>query len=116
MIYDISIIANCDKCGKETDLEKCDGSVFCNGCCDELEMFDKDYVCAALNEVSSLEYHWDKDNLSDITFCEEPEKRELFFRGVKVGYLDALFWIADWFEVVKYYEEVIHPKFMDKTE
>ena len=116
MIYDISIITNCEKCEKKIDLEQCEGSIFCTGCCNELEMFDKDYVRAALNEVSSLDYHWDKNNLSDITFFEEPDKRELFFQGVKKGYLDALFWIADWFEVIKYHEEIIQPKFRKQAE
>jgi hypothetical protein len=116
MIYDISIITNCDKCKQKIDLEQCEGSIYCTGCDNELEMFDKDYVCAALDEVASLDYHWDKNNLSDITFADEPEKRELFFHGVKQGYLDALFWIADWFDVVKHHEEKILPIFRKKPD
>lgn len=56
------------------------------------------------------DFDWDINNAEmDITYIDEPEKREIFFGGRKQGYLSALFWLSDFFgdEMVNFFENKI---------
>lgn len=74
----------------------------------ELEEIQEALINAAFHT-----YHWEPDSTTDLTYEDEPEKREAFFQGVKYGYSSALFWIADFFgtEMVTFFENKIGHNF-----
>jgi len=61
---------------------------------------------------------WDINCPHDISYQNEPEKREILFNGVKQGYSAALFWMTDYFGLVEFFEEKIGHNFenLDKGE
>lgn len=64
--------------------------------------------------LNAINYdRWDFKNEHDISFIKEPEKRNIFFNGIKMGYLECLFAIADDFGLIDFFEKNIEPKFRD---
>jgi hypothetical protein len=75
--------------------------------------FTKEELEKSINWVSDKCYHWTDKDIYD-GFQTEKEK-EIFMRGVKKGFGDALFWIADYFDCIGYFEDNIEDKFRKKS-
>ncbi len=54
---------------------------------------------------------WDIECPHDISYSEDLEKRKILFSGVKGGYSSAIFWMADYFGLVKFFEDEIGHSF-----
>jgi len=52
---------------------------------------------------------WNINTESDMTYENEPEKREAYFIGVNSGYYSALFWIADYMGLITHFENEVSP-------
>jgi len=99
MTVNVNFTFDCDSCNKIYDNEIFT-NVMCDGC---LEKHSTVEIREALKKVIKNHYLWnDRDVYSG---CSEEEKT-IYMKGVKKGYLDALFWMADYFDEIEYWEKL----------
>ncbi len=109
MIKDLTVVVSCEECRKEIDLED-EGNTYCDKC-NENSTDILDIKQALI--YSAKQEEWIPSDETDITYIDEPEKRKIFFKGMKRGYASALFWLSDYFgdEMVKFFEDKIGHRF-----
>lgn len=65
---------------------------------------------ALLYVVNDHDYDFDIEDEHVILHDEETyEERKIFFAGIKYGYENSLFWLADYFGLQDFHEEKIRP-------
>lgn len=107
MYLDIDVACKCSNCNKKFGTE--DLYFLCDACW-ELR-YTMEYFQEALEYASDKKYIWDSCDEDNLSYKDSHELREVFFRGVKKGYCDALFWMADYFGEVEFFEKKIEDKF-----
>jgi len=104
-MIEINYSCSCVTCDKKLQFDSSEfdtANIICNECRDKFDSFD---IQQAILDASEKDYLW-IDREGYVGFKSEEEKT-YFMRGVKKGYMDALFWIADYFDEVNYFEAVI---------
>ena len=76
--------------------------------------FTIDELEESINWVSDKNYCWTDQSIYE-GFSTEKEKL-IFMRGVKHGFGIALFWIADYFDCIEYFEDNIEDKFSNEKQ
>ena len=104
----IEITCKCQRCGSKIDPEEV--VTYCDDC--DNEIFTTQEIEEAINSVSDKDYHWTSKDIYD-GFDTEKEK-EIFMKGVKHGFCNALFWVCDYFDCIEYFEDNIEDKFRRK--
>lgn len=90
----------CEECNEVTTLDQFEEYV-CEHC--RLNSQDSE-IMAAIEELTTKEYIW-KDEEGYQGF-ETEKSKALYMKGVKYGYFQALFWLADYFGKVDEYEKL----------
>lgn len=106
----VEVFFECYKC--QHKFEDTDGIFFCDSC-NESEMVNE--FKAAIKNAAEHKYIW-QDKEHYVGWDSEKEK-EIFMRGVRKGFWDALFFIASYLEdekFVRFYEKLEEKK--DKEE
>lgn len=104
----IEFYINCDNCSK-TSVDEMEFSIRCIKCEDKLE---NERLKNAIEEVYSKDYLWeDRENYHG--FRDENEKT-IYLRGIRYGIECALFWMADYYNEVRFWEELSESKKMEK--
>lgn len=108
MNIDFEATDKCFDCYEKFDVEHLYG--ICHKCFEKRMLVE--LIDDAIDEVSDKPYNWeDKDCYQG--FKNDAEK-ELFMSGIKRGYWEALFWIAEFFGRTEFYEKSINQKFYKK--
>jgi len=96
---EVTIKGQCEDCGKETNNVD-EFYLHCTNCHNKLDI--KDFQEALKSTMKNHTYLWtDKDGYGG--FKDDKEK-EMFMTGVKKGFIDALFWMADELGQVDFFE------------
>ena len=97
MTIHINVEFECEECERVLD-----SKIHCNVMCDDcLENHETVKIRDALLYCVDHDYIWkDRDCYSG---CTEEEKT-IYMKGVQKGFRDALFWMADHFNEVEYWE------------
>lgn len=105
MIDDIILRAECDECQKKFEIEEF-SSYQCGECLNK-KINHEEIGEALIYLARNNDYLWENNQGYD-GFNSEGEL-EMFLRGTKYGFTNALFWFADYFgvETVKLFEEKI---------
>jgi hypothetical protein len=106
MIEEIKIFTDCKSCKIQFDLNK-EGGLFCTNCIYSFTYESE--IEETLLHVASKNYHWEDGEFYKV--FKNQEEKEIFLKGIKYGYASALFWIADGFSMVKFFEDYIGHNF-----
>lgn len=102
MALEVKAIIECENCHTKNDTE----SLFCDYVCEDCRLKEQnELVKLAIEELIHKKYIWEEKE-SYIGFKSEDE-RELYCSGVKRGYIVALFWLADYFNIVEDFEKIV---------
>lgn len=100
MLASILLSATCDECNKKGELEEM--KLRCGNC--QGETYTPEHIQNCLKKVSEKTYLW-QDRDSYIGFKSEEEKT-IYLRGVERGVAMALFFVADWFDEIEFFQKL----------
>lgn len=96
---DIKITCGCNECGKNIDL--LDEDFVCVSCKGKTEIA---IIKCAVKHAFTHDYIW-TDKEGYVGFITEADK-EVYLRGVKYGFKQALFWICDYYDEIEFWEKL----------
>lgn len=105
MIVDVEVTAKCDDCDKTVAVNRL--HCLCESCFEKRMLVE--LVDDAIDEVSGQDYHWKDEEIYE--GFKTNEDKLIFMSGVKKGYNDALFWMADFFGRDDYFNQHIQERF-----
>ncbi len=109
MICDVNFKFKCSSCDKKFDERDVYG--YCQKC--DCDRFHLDYIKEMVGNLA-LERHFIEEK-EQITGLENDHEKDIFIRGCKLGYKDALFWMCDYVQIIDFFEEHIIDKFYLKN-
>ncbi|HEY2811763.1 MAG TPA: hypothetical protein VGJ00_10305 [Rhabdochlamydiaceae bacterium] len=96
---------SCDETSNDDQLH-----VYCSNCSNELyKLEDIEY---AIESITTNDYHW-TDREFYVGFKDEEEK-DLFLRGIKKGFSDALFHLCDYFGTMHIFDDFCKKYYKEK--
>lgn len=98
--YEVDLTIDCDRCGmKMTEME-------CNAFCEKCIDYEVSESMLRHYMKNAARGFWvnDKDNVVGFS-CKEDKER--YFKGVRDGISDVLFWLCDELNIVEFFENQI---------
>lgn len=98
-MIEVELKAKCFSCEDDINVDNC--YLYCSECQNKIDPIDPENL---INELAKYDYEW-KDEDFYVGFNNE-EQKKAYLRGIEKGYKDCLFWVADYFDKVDFFENL----------